>query len=180
MRAACRGRIVLISSLAGARGMPATAAYSAVKAAMERWGESMAGEVAAFGIGVTILVTGTYDTDIITDAGATDARDLAGPYAAHHHTMDKRGRMAIKLSAKSPQRFAERLSRELDGSAPFVRRAVGPDARMVMALTRLLPSRVLHHTFRVFLGIPRFGALQDVATTGRRANTPQGGLKGID
>ena len=84
MRAARRGRIVLISSQAGARGMPATAAYSAVKGAMERWGESMAGEIAAFGIGVTILVTGTYDTEIITDAGATDVRDLAGPYAAHH------------------------------------------------------------------------------------------------
>ena len=111
MRAARRGRIVLVSSQAGARGMPATAAYSAVKGAMERWGESMAGEIAAFGIGVTILVTGTYDTEIITDAGATDVRDLAGPYAAHHNTMDKRGRMAIKLSAKSPQRFADRLSR---------------------------------------------------------------------
>ena len=52
----------------------------------------MAGEVAPFGIGVTILVTGTYDTEIITDAGTTDSRDLDGPYAAHHSTMDKRGR----------------------------------------------------------------------------------------
>ena len=72
--------------------MPATAPYSAVKGALERWGESMAGEVAPFGIGVTILVTGTYDTEIITDAGTTDTRDLDGPYAAHHSTMDKRGR----------------------------------------------------------------------------------------
>ena len=90
-------------------------------------------------------------------------------------TMDKRGRMAIKLSAKSPQRFADRLSRELDGSAPFVRRAVGPDARMVMVMTRLLPSKVLHHAFRVLLGIPRFGAIQDVTITERRANTDRGG-----
>ena len=28
-----------------------------------------------------ILVTGMYDTDIITDAGTTDDRDLDGPYA---------------------------------------------------------------------------------------------------
>ncbi len=75
MRRAGRGRIVLISSAAGVRGMPATAPYSAVKGALERWGESMAGEVAPFGIGVTILVTGTYDTEIITDAGTTDDRD---------------------------------------------------------------------------------------------------------
>ena len=69
MRKAGRGRIILVSSVGGVRGMPSTAAYSAVKGALERWGESMAGEVAPFGIGVTILVTGTYDTEIITDAG---------------------------------------------------------------------------------------------------------------
>jgi hypothetical protein len=39
----------------------------------------MAGEVASFEIGVTILVTGTYDSEIITDAGTTDTRDFAGP-----------------------------------------------------------------------------------------------------
>ena len=39
MRAAGSGRIVLISSAGGVRGMPATAPYSAVKGALERWGE---------------------------------------------------------------------------------------------------------------------------------------------
>src|SRR6476646_4344169 len=106
MRAARRGRIVLISSAGGVRGMPATAPYSAVKGALERWGESMAGEVGPFGIGVTILVTGTYDTEIITGAGTTDSRVLDGPYARHHRTMDKRGRAAMKRAAKSPDLFA--------------------------------------------------------------------------
>ena len=76
-----RGRIVMVSSAGGVRGMPTTAPYSAVKGALERWGESLAGEIAPFGIGVTILVTGTYDTEIITDAGPTDCRDFDGPYA---------------------------------------------------------------------------------------------------
>ncbi len=170
MRVAQAGRVVLISSQAGVRGMPATAAYSAVKGALDRWGESMAGEIAAFGIGVTILVTGTYDTEIITDAGATDVRDLAGPYAAHHQTMDRRGRMAIRLSAKSPQRFADRLSRELNSNAPFVRCAVGPDARALLLMNRLLPSRVFHHAIRAMLGLPRFGAMRAETDIGRRGN----------
>jgi NAD(P)-dependent dehydrogenase (short-subunit alcohol dehydrogenase family) len=169
MRAARTGRVVLISSQAGVRGMPATAAYSAVKGAMERWGESMAGEIAAFGIGVTILVVGTFDTEIITDAGATDVRNLAGPYAAHHNTMDRRGRMAIRLSAKSPQRFADRLSRELNGNAPFIRCAVGPDARVLLIVNRILPSRVLHHALRAMLGLPRFGSMGAETGTGRGA-----------
>ena len=76
MRAAGEGRIVMVSSTAGVRGQPGTAPYSASKGAMERWGESLAGEIAPFGLGVTVLITGTYDTEIITDAGTTDDRDF--------------------------------------------------------------------------------------------------------
>lgn len=160
MRQAGRGRIVLISSAAGVRGMPATAPYSAVKGALERWGEAMAGEVAPFGIGVTILVTGTYDTEIITDAGTTDDRDLEGPYAPHHRTMDKRGRAMMKRAAKSPDKFAVGLANALGSSKPFVRTAVGPDARMLLIANRLLPSAGLHQMTRIMMGIPRFGALR--------------------
>jgi NAD(P)-dependent dehydrogenase (short-subunit alcohol dehydrogenase family) len=160
MRAAGRGRIVLVSSQGGVRGMPATAPYSAVKGALERWGESMAGEVAPFGVGVTVLVTGTYDTEIITDAGTTDCRDFDGPYAIHHRTMDKRGRFAMKYGARSPDRFAAGLARALDSKAPFDRRSVGPDARMLLILNRILPAAGLHHMTRLILGIPRFGGLQ--------------------
>lgn len=159
MRAAGRGRIVLVSSIGGMRGMPSTAPYSAVKGALERWGEAMAGEVASFGIGVTILVTGTYDTDIITDGGNTDSRDFDGPYAAHHSTMDKRGRAAMKLAAKSPDRFASGLAKALDSRKPFDRRSVGPDARMMTIANRLLPAAGMHAMTRLMMGTPRFGAL---------------------
>jgi NAD(P)-dependent dehydrogenase (short-subunit alcohol dehydrogenase family) len=160
MRAAGRGRIVLVSSQGGVRGMPATAPYSAVKGALERWGESMAGEIAPFGVGVTILVTGTYNTDIITDAGTTDCRDLDGPYARHHSTMDTRGRFAMRVAARSPERFAAGLAKALDSTRPFVRRSVGPDARMLLIANRLLPPVGLHHLTRLMMGIPRFGALR--------------------
>jgi NAD(P)-dependent dehydrogenase (short-subunit alcohol dehydrogenase family) len=160
MRKAGQGRIVLISSAAGVRGMPSTAPYSAVKGALERWGEAMAGEVASFGIGVTILVTGTYDTEIITDAGTTDTRDLDGPYAPHHRTMDKRGRAMMEKAAKSPEKFAAGLARALDDSAPFVRRSVGSDARMLLVAKRLMPDTAMHQMTRLMMGIPRFGALR--------------------
>jgi NAD(P)-dependent dehydrogenase (short-subunit alcohol dehydrogenase family) len=172
MRAAGRGRIVLISSVGGVRGMPATAPYSAVKGALERWGESMAGEVAPFGIGVTILVTGTYDTEIITDAGTTDSRVLDGPYARHHSTMDKRGRAAMKRAAKSPDRFAAGLAAALEGNKPFVRQSVGPDARMVLIANRLLPAAGMHAMTRLMMGIPRFGALGGTSAATMKAPDP--------
>jgi NAD(P)-dependent dehydrogenase (short-subunit alcohol dehydrogenase family) len=159
MRAAGRGRIVMVSSAGGVRGMPATAAYSAAKGALERWAESLAAEIAPFGLGVTILVSGTYDTEIITDAGTTDCRDFGGTYARHHATMDRRGRFAMKYAARSPQKFAVALAKALEGTAPFVRRPVGPDARMLLIMSRLLPAVALHNGTRLIMGLPRSGGL---------------------
>jgi NAD(P)-dependent dehydrogenase (short-subunit alcohol dehydrogenase family) len=168
MRAAGRGRIVLVSSAGGVRGQPGIAAYSAAKGALERWGESMAGEIAAFGLGVTILVTGTYDTDIITDAGTTDDRDFDGPYARLHDTMNTRGRFAMRF-ARSPERFADGLVKALEDMAPFRRHAVGPDAAMLLASNRFLPASGMHQMSRVVMGLPRQGALRGGAAPLTRA-----------
>lgn len=171
MRAAGEGRIVLVSSAAGVRGQPATAPYSAAKGAVERWGESMACEIAPFGLGVTVLVAGTYATDIITDAGTTDNRDFSGPYARLHNTMNTRGRAAMKL-ARPPERFTDGLLRALDDRGPFRRRGVGLDASILLAANRILPVAGMHHMSRVVLGIPRRGSMRGGAwppTTAQRA-----------
>jgi NAD(P)-dependent dehydrogenase (short-subunit alcohol dehydrogenase family) len=159
MRAAGEGRIVLVSSAAGVRGQPGTAPYSAAKGALERWGESMAVEIAPFGLGVTILVAGTYDTDIITDAGTTDDRNFEGPYARLHNTMNTRGRFAMKL-ARPPERFTDGVLKALADQKPFRRRGVGPDASMLLASSRILPAAGMHHMSRIVLGIPRQGSMR--------------------
>jgi len=166
MRAAGEGRIVLVSSAAGVRGQPGTAPYSAVKGALERWGEAMACEIAPFGLGVTVLVAGMYDTDIITDASTTDDRNFDGPYARLHNTMDRRGRFAIRF-ARQPERFTDGLLKAFDDRGPFRRRGVGPDAVMLLALNRILPSLAMHHVSRIVLGIPRQGAIRGGAVPKR-------------
>jgi NAD(P)-dependent dehydrogenase (short-subunit alcohol dehydrogenase family) len=162
MRAAGEGRIVLVSSAAGVRGQPTTAPYSAAKGAMERWGESMAVEVAPFGLGVTILVAGTYDTDIITDAGTTDDRNFDGPYARLHNTMNSRGRFAVSF-ARAPERFTDGVLKALADQGSFRRRGVGPDASMLLAASRILPASGMHHMSRIVLGIPKQGSMRDGA-----------------
>src|SRR5947209_6989778 len=162
MRAAGEGRIVLVSSAAGVRGQPGTAPYSAAKGALERWGESMAGEIAPFGLGVTVLVTGMYETDIITDTGTIDDRDFDGPYARLHTTMNTRGRFAVRF-ARPPERFTDGLVKALGDTSPFRRRGVGPDASMLLAANRILPPAGLHHVSRLVLGIPGQGAMRDGA-----------------
>jgi len=162
MRAAGKGRIVLVSSAAGVRGQPATAPYSAAKGAMERWGESMAVEIAPFGLGVTILVAGTYDTDIITDAGTTDDRKFDGPYARLHNTMNSRGRFAMRL-ARSPEKFTDGVVTALNDQKSFHRRGVGPDASMLLVSSRILPAAGMHHMSRIVLGIPKQGSMRNGA-----------------
>jgi|EndMetStandDraft_6_1072998.scaffolds.fasta_scaffold08057_2 NAD(P)-dependent dehydrogenase (short-subunit alcohol dehydrogenase family) len=171
MRAAGRGRIVLVSSAGGVRGQPGIAAYSAAKGALERWGESMATEISPFGLGVTVLVAGAYDTDIIDDRapGYPDYRIWDGPYSPIHHTMDVRGHFAMRF-ARPPTAFTDGLVKALNDRAPFRRRSAGPDAAMLMVFNRVLPSAAMHHMARAVMGIPRHGALRSDAP---QLTTPQ-------
>lgn len=58
MRARGRGQIALMASLAGFRGMPGAPAYCASKAAVRVYGESLRGELAGQGIGVSVICPG--------------------------------------------------------------------------------------------------------------------------
>ena len=159
MRAAGRGRIVVISSQGGIRGMPSISAYSAAKGALERWAEALAEEIAPFGLGVTILVAGMFETDILTEQTPHHG-DTSGPYAAHYAGIERTGRWMIRF-ANAPERFARRLARALDERAPFARHAVGLDARLLQVGSRLLPGWLLHHVIGRAMGLARHGALHD-------------------
>ena len=58
MQARGRGQIALMASLAGFRGMPGAPAYCASKAAVRVYGESLRGDLAGQGIGVTVICPG--------------------------------------------------------------------------------------------------------------------------
>jgi NAD(P)-dependent dehydrogenase (short-subunit alcohol dehydrogenase family) len=157
MRAAGQGRIVVVSSQGGVRGMPAISAYSAAKGALERWAEALSHEVAPFGIGVTILVTGTFKTDIL-ELTQTFA-DPDGPYAAHHAGIERVGRWVLR-SARRPERFAPSLAQALVDRAPFARHAVGLDARAMLLGSQLVPARLFQRLAARAMGLPRPGTLR--------------------
>src|SRR3546814_14072999 len=78
------------SSDLAVRGMPGISAYSACKGGVERWCEALAQEVSPFGLGVSILLVGAFDTDIITDQGTPDYGDHNGPYGPLYKAMHTR------------------------------------------------------------------------------------------
>ena len=151
----------MVSSTSAVRGMPLASIYSASKAAVERWAESLAAEVAPYGLGVTILLAGTYSTGLTGD-GAAVYRDDSGPYGPQHPRMEKRGRMAVRL-ANPPERFARALARALERDRqPIVHRGAGIDAKVYRTVARMLPTIAMHHMIRFGLGQPRFGTLRTV------------------
>lgn len=159
MRAAGRGRIVVVSSQGAVRGMPAISAYSASKGAIERWAESLAGEIAPFGLGASVIVTGTFKTDILVQT--SDYRNHNGPYAPHYAGIDKTGELVVG-AASPPELFARVLAKALDDRAPFVRRTAGIDATMLVLMNRLLPGWLLYHVIRLAMRLPRAGVLRSL------------------
>jgi NAD(P)-dependent dehydrogenase (short-subunit alcohol dehydrogenase family) len=157
MRAAGRGRIVVISSQGAVRGMPAISAYSASKAGLERWAEALAGEIAPFGLGVTVIVSGTFKTDILVQTA--DYRNYKGPYGPHYVGIDKTGEVVVR-AANPPERFASVLAKALSDRRPFERHAAGFDAKMLMLMNRILPAWLLHHVIRWAMRLPSPGGLR--------------------
>ncbi|MEX2293865.1 MAG: SDR family oxidoreductase [Acidimicrobiales bacterium] len=157
MRAAGRGRIIMVSSAGAVRGMPGIGAYSAAKGAVERWAESLSFEIAPFGLGVTVLVAGTYRTDIL-ELTPTYA-DPDGPYAPLHVGLEKNGRRFLRF-AQPPDRFAPAVERALRDHRPFTRHPVGLDARLLLIGNRVLPAGALQRVLTRVLGIPRPGGLR--------------------
>jgi NAD(P)-dependent dehydrogenase (short-subunit alcohol dehydrogenase family) len=67
MRGQRRGLVVTISSTAGIAGQAFVSAYAAAKFGVEGWVESLAPEVAPFGIRTMLVEPGFFRTELLTD-----------------------------------------------------------------------------------------------------------------
>ena len=80
MRSARRGRIFNVSSLGGLLGVQFGSLYCATKFALEGFSESLAKEVAPFGIRVTIVEPGPFRTDFLTPESLRHGDDRIADY----------------------------------------------------------------------------------------------------
>lgn len=67
MRARRAGLVVTMSSIAGITGQPFVSAYATAKFGLEGWMESLAPEVAPFGIRTMLVEPGYFRTELLTD-----------------------------------------------------------------------------------------------------------------
>jgi NAD(P)-dependent dehydrogenase (short-subunit alcohol dehydrogenase family) len=81
LRAQRAGHIVTISSTAGLIGQEFCTAYAASKFGLEGWMESLAPEVAPFGIRTTVVEPGFFRTDLLTPESTNYAEPSIDDYA---------------------------------------------------------------------------------------------------
>jgi NAD(P)-dependent dehydrogenase (short-subunit alcohol dehydrogenase family) len=137
MRRQGSGAIVQMSSMGGQVAPPGFGAYCAAKFALEAISESLAAEVAPFGIRVLIVEPGAFRTEF---GGARMHRSpeiaayaqTVGPTRAYIDTMDG-------TQPGDPQKAAKAILTALEAPQPPLRLALGDDA--VNAIAAALERR---------------------------------------
>jgi len=138
-----KGRIVMISSVAGKNGNPLTPAYAASKHAIEGLSESLRRELMLFGIDVVIVAPGPVKTPIWTKG--QQEFDM-GKYKNSPYLPSMQKVTAYMQHLDSiglpPGRIAEVVYDALTLPKPKVRYQVAPDP-MRHIITNVLPKRMV-------------------------------------
>jgi NAD(P)-dependent dehydrogenase (short-subunit alcohol dehydrogenase family) len=128
MRAQRSGLVVSISSVAGFLGAEFTSAYAAAKFGLEGWMESLAPEVAPFGIRTMIVEPGFFRTDLLTPESTSYAEPSIDDYAERtKQTVDAWSGMN-GLQGGDPAKLAAALVQLVGSAEPPVRWVAGADA----------------------------------------------------
>ena len=147
-----KGRIVMVSSLAGKHGNPLVSAYSASKHAIEGLSEGLRRELMLFGIDVVIVAPGAVKTPIwdkVEDLSVSVYRN--SPFFP---ALEKIRAFMLKVAAKGlpAERIAETIAAALTTEKPKTRYQIAPNPLETFALA-LLPPRVLDRIFAKRLGL---------------------------
>ena len=146
------GRIVLMSSIGGVIGLPFSPYYSASKFALEGWGEALALEVKPFGVQVTLVEPGNFQTDF-TSSRRTVSVTGDDPYArAREKAIGVMER--DELNAADPSSVASLVEVVLTAKRAPRRVTVGAMGERVGPWAkRLLPARVFEAASASTLGV---------------------------
>jgi len=128
LRAQRSGLLVTISSTAGIAGGEFLSAYAASKFGVEGWAESLAPEVAPFGIRTMIVEPGFFRTELLTPESTSYAASTIGDYSERTEQTVTAWKGMNGLQGGDPAKLAVALIQlaELDESP--LRFAAGADA----------------------------------------------------
>lgn len=147
-----RGRIVMMSSVAGKNGNPFMSAYCSSKHALEGLSESLRREMIFHGIEVVVIAPGAVKTPIWEKADGTDISAFAASpfYPAMKATkavMEQMGDTGLP-----PERIADAVYAALTLPKPKVRYEITPNPLQHLAM-KLLPKRMVDGVIANRLGL---------------------------
>lgn len=147
-----RGRIVMISSVAGKNGNPLMSAYSASKHAIEGLSESLRREMMLFGIDVIIVAPGAVKTPIWSKAEEVDIS--AYKNSPFFPALERIRKFMLQLGETGlpAEKIAERIADALTSASPKVRYQITPDP-MRHLMTAVLPKRMVDKIIAKRLGL---------------------------
>ncbi|HTS05758.1 MAG TPA: SDR family oxidoreductase [Candidatus Eisenbacteria bacterium] len=152
MREQRLGHIIQISSIGGLLGSFSVSSYSASKHALEGWSESLRLEVNSLGIKVVLVEPGAFDTGIWTRGARMGANAVKDSSPNYQRSL--RMRTAIqKLPKADPTAVARKVVRIAQDPNPKLRYLVGGDAKIQLALKRILPWKMYERMIANFLKI---------------------------
>jgi NAD(P)-dependent dehydrogenase (short-subunit alcohol dehydrogenase family) len=128
LRAQRAGHVVTISSTAGLIGQEFTSAYAASKFGLEGWMESLAPEVAPFGIGTTVVEPGFFRTDLLTPESTSYAEPSIDDYAERTRQTVTAWNGMNGRQGGDPAKLARALVQLIGGDEPPTRWVAGADA----------------------------------------------------
>ncbi|MDP9124613.1 MAG: SDR family NAD(P)-dependent oxidoreductase, partial [Pseudomonadota bacterium] len=125
MRAARKGHVFNLSSVAGYRGIETGSLYCSSKFAVEGFSESLAGELAPFGIHVTIVEPGPFRTDFLTPESLKFVATEVADYAERRDTMRASFEQRNGKQQGDPALLAEALVTLANAARPPLRFTAG-------------------------------------------------------
>jgi NAD(P)-dependent dehydrogenase (short-subunit alcohol dehydrogenase family) len=147
-----RGRIVMVSSVAGRNGNPLMSAYSASKHAIEGLSEALRREMMLFGIDVIIVAPGAVKTPIWSKAEEVDISTYQNSPFFPALEKIRKFMMQIGENGLPPEKIAEAILGALTSARPRVRYSITPDP-MRHIITTVLPKRMVDRIIAKRLGL---------------------------
>jgi short-subunit dehydrogenase len=143
MRENRRGFIMNIGSLAGVFPVPFQSAYSAAKAALAVYTQSLRNEVTKLGVRVVLLSPNDIRTTIEPEV-------VTGPAADYHDALGRMQevRAARMAKAADPEIAARRIAAILRKKRPAPAYSVGGGAPLMVFARRLVPDRLAERLVR--------------------------------
>lgn len=140
MRRQKRGKIINVSSISGKMGFPGLSPYVASKYALEGWSESLRLEVKPFGIDVSLIEPGSYNTNIweIGQKLAEATSESDTPYKEYMKKIEQHIHNGNETLG-NPKDVAKKIVAIAESHRPTLRYPIGKGVKLMILLKNLLP-----------------------------------------